>query len=406
VQLHNPKRDDAAPLDDEIRLSDYAARLQRGWPLQLVGVIVGIAIALAVYSATPSVYEAAATLRVATSKVGEAPAAREGVVDFVSVVANQRVASEVVSRLRLAERGLTAPILLRSRVFVEPIPASTLLRIRVRVSDAPLAAAIANQFAERAVALTGELNSRESVEARDRLRVQLEDARKQFDDASDRFATFRTESSIEALKSDVEALLDERRELLVIASALENARGSLAAAERERAARTRIDVLHRALDTDPEAASAMQRDGAAVDPKLQIRSEEVSQAYDTIDEDVARLRTRVAGLEREWNRLADVRNLSGRQRATLSSFYAAERRGQQLSVQRDLAEQVFKDVAGTYEKARLRVETGSATLQVVDVALTPDQPVAPSVSAHLAIGGLGGWVIGAGVALWRRRDRA
>ena len=31
--------------------------------------------------------------------------------------------------------------------------------------------------------------------------------------------------------------------------ALENARGSLTAAERERAARTRIDVLRRALDT-------------------------------------------------------------------------------------------------------------------------------------------------------------
>jgi uncharacterized protein involved in exopolysaccharide biosynthesis len=73
VPLHNPRREDAAPLDDEIRLSDYADRLRRGWPLQLGGAIVGIVAALALYSTTPYVYEAAATLRVATSKVGEAP---------------------------------------------------------------------------------------------------------------------------------------------------------------------------------------------------------------------------------------------------------------------------------------------------------------------------------------------
>jgi uncharacterized protein involved in exopolysaccharide biosynthesis len=42
----------------------------------------------------------------------------------------------------------------------------------------------------------------------------------------------------------------------------------------------------------------------------------------------------------------------------------------------------------------------------VDVALTPDQPVAPSKSAHLAVGMLGGWVLGAAVALLRRGSRA
>jgi succinoglycan biosynthesis transport protein ExoP len=408
VPLHNPRREDAAPLDDEIRLSDYADRLRRGWPLQLGGAIVGIVAALALYSTTPYVYEAAATLRVATSKVGEAPAAREGVVDFVSIVANQRVASEVVSQLKLGEHGLTPQALLRSRVFVQPIPASTLIRIRARVSDAALAAAIANEFARRAVTLTGELNGRESVEARDRLRLQLEDARKQFDDASERVATFNTQSGIEALKSDVDGLLDERKELLSLFVSLENARGSLTAAERERAARTRIDVLRRALDTDSEAASALQGNAAAAprESQLQLRSEAVSETYDKIDQEVARLRTEVAGLEREWNRLGDVRNLSGPQAATLAKFYAADRQGRQLIVQRELAEQVFKDVASTYEKARLRVETSSATLQVVDVALTPDQPVAPSKSAHLAVGMLGGWVLGAAVALLRRGSRA
>ncbi len=407
--MQHAVREDPPPAasPDEIRLADYLQKLRDGWLAIVLGVAAGLALGFGVFAITPRTYEATTTLRVTASKVGETPAVREGPADFIAVVANQRVASEVVQAL--APWDMTAQALLR-RVIVESVPASTLIRVRVRLPDPERAALVANQFADRAIALSSELSSRESVTARDRLRAQLEDARKQLEEASARYEAFRRTSQVEALKSDVEALLKQRSELLTLFVELEGERASLAQAERERAARNRIDVLRRALDVDAEASAAAGRAGIATNgpngAAMQLRTEVVSDVFEKVDGDVARLRTRVAGLQRQWSELAEVRKLGGARATTLSRYYEADRQRQQLAVERDLAEQVYKDIATTYEKARVRVQTGSATLQLLDSALVPDQHVAPRRSALLAVGALSGLLTGAIIALARRRGRA
>jgi uncharacterized protein involved in exopolysaccharide biosynthesis len=236
----------------------------------------------------------------------------------------------------------------------------------------------------------------EASRSRDDLQQQRDEARTRMEQASESLRKFREASQIELVRKDVDAMLNQRGELLSLLIQIESEKGKLAMAQQELATRARINTFKRSIDQEPalmeSARKTIDQTGNLL--SLETRNEEVNPVYEALDTQIATTRTTLAGLERKKMQIVDVRKLDASQVARLTGLYQLEGELARKELDRDLSMAVYRQVATAYETARVQVASRSAQLEILDRAVPPDRPA----SRHVAWNGFLGLIAGAVLA--------
>jgi uncharacterized protein involved in exopolysaccharide biosynthesis len=258
---------------------------------------------------------------------------------------------------------------------------------------------VANDVAQLAVGLAGQISQAEGTSLRGQLKAQRDEALQNLQRSEQLWLDFRRTHQVELLRTEVDSLIKEREALLKIEVELAAEKARSAAAAADQAARVPKLVLERRIDTDPTMVE-LARTQAGSDPRnllgMGLKTEEFNPTFFRLDAEVALSRARIAQLERQRQGILDASN-AVRAAGKIENLYSRELEVARLDGDRVLSRKVYEDVALRYEQARAVVASGSAQLQIVDPALPTDVPVSWSIVIWLAVGTLFGALLAIGL---------
>jgi uncharacterized protein involved in exopolysaccharide biosynthesis len=403
---------------DQFRLIDILRILARR-RLIIVGMtlIAGL-LALAIVLMLPKQYRATASLMVAPPKLGEAAqVAPTPMGTYRALLQDPSLSKQVLTDLGLDKppHNLSADTFAADNVEIEDVPATALLRVHVEMRDPQLAAQVANRLATGVADLNQRLSQQEAVYAGDRIRDQLVQARAKLDEAERRLLEFRSSAQLDLRRKDVDALLDQRGDLLSLSVDI--------AAERARAARAEyelsrqkpvLDVPRVSTDTGPLLQSSIEQaaKAAAADNKLSVhqsdegdaptpsraptesrsnrsmppdmQSRVVNPVYEALEYQAAASRSRLAALETQRTELIGRRKLNSAQLAQLTALYERESEEARRELELDLTRKNYVDLSTRYDQARVQIANRTSQLQVVGNAVAPTRPSSPRVVLTVA----------------------
>ena len=395
------------PRDPGQETADLGSHLHVLWRnriLLLVCAVIGGAVALGIGLAAPRVYLAEAALSIARPKIGDGLPAGElmSTANYRPLIENRAIADKVIK-----ENGLDKPphAVSPSRFFgqvvtVEEVRASSVLMLRGQLDDPELIARVVNRVAELGVETARRVSQQEALQARNDIKLQLDEARTRLNDVTRTLENTRVASQVEMAKSDVKSALDQRGDLLKLQIMIEAERSKVARAEKELSSRNPLHTVRRSIDSDAGMMEAARTpDGKPRDLlSLQVKNEEVNATYEELDRELALSRTKLAAMERQRAELVS-KKLAGPQLAQLNQLYAKESAVDRLELERDLAKKVYQDVATSYETARLQVAGRNSALQMISMAIPADRPESRKLGRHLLIGITSGLLLAALVVL-------
>jgi hypothetical protein len=211
--------------------------------------------------------------------------------------------------------------------------------------------------------------------------------------AAAKLQEFQTAAQIELTREDVDAMLQQRGQLLPLLVDIQAARAKVARGEADLAVRSRVDSLVKTIDSDPSLAQAAS--AAGIPPGsmlgLQVKSQEPNKVYQTIEEQLAADRAQLAALESRRAELVGVRGLDREQQSKLSALYRKESELARLTAEYEIAEKSYKDIAARYDVAKVQIASRSGQIQIIDHAIVPTV----QNSRHIARNGVFGFVAGA-----------
>jgi len=355
-----------------------------------LGFLVGLGLGAAGWGLLGRQYEAVVTLTINQPRVETAIAVNPA--NYRAMLENYSIAATAIKNASLDQgaRAMTPRDFIRKVLSIEEIRGTNLLRIHVRLRDPETAARVANDVAKLAVDLNRRVNQEEGTSLRDQLQAQRTEAEERLRQAEQTLVAFEERSHLDVLKADVDGLLKQRATLPEVEGELSAERAGEAVSSTEQKARPPLLTLKRSIDSDT-AMTEMAREHASGQALLGlgIRAEESNKVYQTIDEAVAKARSRIAQLEKERDYILSASKTmtdGGR----LADYYNLQIEKARLEANVTLARKVYEDVALRYEQARVVVTSGSAQLQVVDAAVPSDVPVSWPIWVWLIFGAIVG----------------
>lgn len=363
--------------------------------LAILGAAVLLGAAAVVFSLARSrQFEATATVSVSASRLNDQTPAVLAPGGYVALMTTYGVAAKVISGLTLAD--VTPSQLLNNYVDVRAVPNSNLISVVARLASAERAAAVANRFAEEAVAAASQAG-RIDVETIERdLKRMLDDAVERLSAAERAYDEYRTSARFELVEREVETLVGQRGELMDVVVDLEGERARLARLESDLAKLSPTTPLRQAVVDAPllsEAARTAEPQGRDL-LGLEMTSEMPNPAYANLDEEASRTRAHVAFLERRRQRLAAAAGLEGSQLTRLTQLYERESKLEALASERRLARDTYETITARYQIARLNAVGRNPQLIIVDPAMAPDLPVGRYLLRNLILGVTAGCLLG------------
>jgi uncharacterized protein involved in exopolysaccharide biosynthesis len=368
--------------------------------------LLGAVVALVVSFVITRTYAADAALTISRSKIGEGQMVADtlSTANFRPLIESRAVASQVIKETKLDESPywVSPSKFFGDVVEIEEVRNSFVLLVHGRLSDPKLVAEVVNRVADLGAATARRVSQQEAAQARDDIKLQLDEAKTRLDTVSAKLDAARTGAQLELVKKDVEAQLEQRGALLDLQINIEAEKARLSKAEQELASRQRIETIRRTIDTDPALMEAARNaDGKPKDLlTLQMKTEEMNPVYQELDKQIATSRTQLAALQRQQAQMT-ARKLDDPRFARLSEMYAKESEISRLEMERDLAKKVYKQVANSYESARLLVAGRSSGLQILTRAIPPDNPESRKVPRNVLIGVLSGFLLSSLLVLVR-----
>jgi uncharacterized protein involved in exopolysaccharide biosynthesis len=347
-------------------------------------------------------YEATTVLSVSQSKLTD-NSGTLATANFRPIVTNRGVAQKILREFGLdgAPYYYTPARFLEEAVQLEEVKNSGLMRLGVRLQRPDLAAGVANKLAAGAVEFSQTLNQDEAVRLRDLIKSQLDVSDARMKRAAQALLAFKRTAQIDLVRIDVEAILDQRKEILGLLVDVEGGRAKVASAEAELAKLQRVDVTTKTVLGDPtmlEASRPLMPQGTSP-LGLQVKTEDVSPEYQALAKELAFSRMDLAEAEKRKQQLVDRMHLDAQQLGLVRDLQDKDAELTRLQMDYAIAEKAYTDVASRYEGARLQVAGHSAELQIIDPALPPERPLSRQVVLRTFSGAAIGLVLGAVVAL-------
>jgi uncharacterized protein involved in exopolysaccharide biosynthesis len=450
VDRIGPAPDPSSVAANLIDLQPYLEILNRARRFILAALAVGAVAGYLYVWSRPPVFEAAATLLASRSKIGVDVAPSVASPAFRAFIVNNEVVGRVLRDLKLTSppRSIDVFHFVRDHLQVDQIEQTDTIRVRVRLDDPALAATAANRIVELATALNRRVNTEESVAVRDFIKSQLDDSRARVKSLANELLAFKRDAQIELRRTEVQSLLDHRRELTGLTVQLEGERASLREAERQLATRQRVLPASRlpnpvaelgapltspagrppspsASQLPPQplpapataqpvtataptstaeppsatSAAAAPLVGRAPDPSKPefdgkawlaqpLGASTIDPVYEVLDYQTSAARARVADLEQRRQLLISRYGLTAPTMRELTELYAREMTQARLQSEYDLASQIYSDLFTRYEQARIQVASRSTDLKVLDPAIEQATSIAPSPVIAAVLGGL------------------
>lgn len=390
----------AAPAPVDVR--DQILALWRHRVLILVLAVV-LAVAAGVFSVVRTrQFEATATVAVSAWRLTEATPGRLPAEIFVPLMTTPSVAAKALDELKMP--GLTAGALLGNIVAVRSLTEASLIRVVARMTSPDDAARVANVFARHAVAAATDATRLDVDDVEAELKTMLDNATERLRKTEEAYDAFRKTARLEMLQREVDTLVFHRGELLEVSVELESERARLARLEADLGQRQQVTSLKQSVTDDPALTEAARGAGTASTELLglQVTRESVNPVYESLDEEAAKTRARVASLDQQRRQLAGTAGLNGSQLSRLTQLYEAQSTLERLEGERELARTTYEAVAEKYQGARLAAVGRTPQLLIVDQALPPEAPLGRYAARNVLLGLVAGALLGCVLVMLRQ----
>jgi succinoglycan biosynthesis transport protein ExoP len=204
----------ARPVDEDVtNLSDHLAILRRRWKLLVIGLLVGVGLALGMSSLETPMYKAESTLLLEPDKTTTSPTIMDPdeVATQASVIASVGVAERVLNELKLDD---TTQQLLKS-VKVSVIDQTRTVAISAERRTAAEAADVANSFARQYIAFRSDTLIAANLSTRTALLSKLSTLRAQLDQVRQDLANNPGDRQRQQLEAMEAALVGQEADLQV-----------------------------------------------------------------------------------------------------------------------------------------------------------------------------------------------
>src|SRR5262245_52221260 len=326
--------------EDIIDLGRYVRVFERRWKLAVVAAVIGGAAAFGLASLRPVMYQGVTTLLVVP------PSVATGVINpatFRSVVENGTLVKQVIEELKL---NITPQVFLETALNVEQLKDTNIVKVKVQLTDPTLAAESSRRLAAKAVRLTQEVNQQEGASIQDQLKTHLEGAQTRLQSAEKNLLDYKQTAQVDAIKVDTDAQLRERGELIQLMVDIEADRARLSAAETEQKRQQPMLAVPRNAKAEEALLTALPAAKGENDPtRLDLSNPFVNPVYQTLDFQIAMIRTRLAAAEKQRDQLMLVKKLGAKELEQLSELYRRQIALARLQANFDLATRVYNDLA-------------------------------------------------------------
>ena len=408
------------------------------WPTLVVAVVLGLAAGFAYYKASPVTYKATCLIEISI-KPPKVMSTQDVIINDpnaqgttqeifntrLAMFRSSKVIKLVADRIRTDYSQLkTLPDedlfdLLRDNVTLTQERQSRLVTISVRYTDAKIAKAIADAYAQTAVAFSQDEN-KEAVEAGvARLVSMKESAERAVSDASQKMLEFRQKNQLDPMVSERESLNQVRAKLSMDLTTLVAVRNDDKAI---------LDILDETLkaqdrskfsslpDRTPRAEEIARvqkelQDAIAERDALLVTYTEKNQKVEIANRGIEVLEKQYFdAVERARNVAAaafeisdaKVKEMNNRiqenfshQQELSAKIARIETQLRQLELTYENSSLSLKDVSANLENARISINDSLATVRIIgDGADLPKAPFSPKASVDFSVGALVGFVIG------------
>jgi uncharacterized protein involved in exopolysaccharide biosynthesis len=359
--------------EDELDFGRYLRIFVRHRLLLAAGALLGVLAGAAVNMTRPVRYDAVTTL-VAHSAPGVTPGADR--TTFRALRENHTLASQIVDELGLNRppHHLTPQQFVADALRVEEVAGSNQINVRAQLADPRLAMEASRRWARKAVALNKQIAGEAGSVVRTELKPHVDEAAERLKQAEVQLMAFQGKAQVDLLKTDTEAMLEERGNLLRLVVDIEGERARLATAERELQRHRPLLSAERSVKAEEALRRAIPRADATPEV-LDLSNPVVNPVYQTLEFEIATSRARLAALERQRDELVRVRKLDAAQLKDLTVLYQRQIDLERLKADHELAQRVYSELALRYEQARSNQASGIASLQIIDEAIQPDRPM-------------------------------
>ena len=398
----HPRASTDSWLEDEVDLQRYRRALRRQWKLLAAGVLIGAIAGLTFALRRPVLYEAVTTMLVDQTN---SPAA---ISTSRALLQNYTLATETINEtgLNRPPYNVTPQGFVDDLLQIEEVRGTNLVKVKVRLQDPARAAHVSQLLSRKAVVLNRRIATEGSNGVREQLKVHLDGALARLKVTEQQLLTYQSEAQVEVLKTDTDALLNQREDLLKLGIEIEGEKARLAAAEQEIQKQEPVLAVRRSVGSEEALRRAARpANSGLADPELLDLSNPVANpVYQVLAFQIATSRTRLAGFERQRREMVEVRKVGAHRFTELTDLYRRRIDIARLQQDHDIAQRVYDELALRYEQSRAQALGTMVQLQIVDEAIPPERPLARRRAASAALGGLAGLLVAGLGALVRDRD--
>jgi len=365
----------------------------------------------------PKVYRATTNLLISESKIGpgtELPAWQYATLPtYEPFVDNDALIQRAINRFHLdqAPYKLTVDAFRRKDILdVRALKSTRLVEISIEFPDAPLAADLANYFAQGAVDFNNKLNATDTMASRSFLAKQLDEATANLVEADRRRTEVRARTRIEDRDKELNILLMEKEQLSTQSETLRLrlVQDDSKAKYLQQALSHEPSTFHlrKSILSDRFAEKAVEKSGRDADPMTSISEETLNTTKEKIRRDfvdsMAEVAAENAGAGEAAVRLEKVN-------AEISSLLVslAQLRSELDKADHDykLARETVEFASRNYQNASVNASSKSQDIGQLAPAAVPAQPVRPKLLLNTLLGTLTGLVLLSAAATARESFR-
>lgn len=390
--------------EDTIELIDYLRVIWKWKWMIIIGTLVCMVATGAVSFLLPKIYQASVTFMVSEPKIAESSGVGTAqyfinypLKTYEGIIKNRLLEAKVIERLKLDlppyEMTLDG---LNKNITVDSSRDSKLISLKVEFPDPGLAQQIANELAVLAVDLSKTLTEKESVDSRDFIREQLEEAKLRLDQAEKALLAFQRTAQIDSLKKELEIQLALKGNFEI---ELENTEAAL---EQNKAKLQKIEEQFKAQDKTFKLASNLVEDSAyqqslASLSKADIKAllgfnmekEVQNPVYFHLESQLVDVVSSIGGLlAKKANLEASLKENAIKLRKLQDELVQKEIELGKLIRERELAQATYKMLTVRYDEARIQVASRTQELKIVDPATIPEKAIKPKKKLITGIAGI------------------
>jgi uncharacterized protein involved in exopolysaccharide biosynthesis len=376
----------------------------------LLFLVTGVALSLLL----PKWYEASVTFIVEESKIsGQAiiPYIKTYSRTYERIIKNNAIMKKCVEKFQLDKEPYNLSFRrLNKLIDVRNIRDSKLIELTVEMPKPELARDVAILIADKALELNSRISKTDTVTAKKFIKIQVDTAKEEMDEAERRLLEFQREAKIDILQKKIEILLTRKGTLEqgladVLVAIAEN-KEHLTTSEEEFKKSERTFQLTRRLAEDvflKEYLSNLSEMDSKKLFHLPLKVEVANPIYSHIEEKIVDLRPTLDGLNaRQDHMQLELQRNTSELSTLLKDLIDKAMELQRRKISYDLAVSGYQTFVKKFQQVNLDIASKAQELKILDPALLPLRPTKPRKVLIILLSGMVGLMCSLFLALFMR----